>query len=321
MSKDLCIVPYRPELAELWDTFVENSNNGTLFHRQGFLRYHGEAMAPAFQHLLFYQGEELVALLPAGLSEGSLHSPTGSSYGGFVTAGNNHAVYVALVDALLGFALEQSLSSIKITPAPFPYQSIPDAGLEFALLRKSFTLTNRDLCQIIDIRALAGQDPLSTYSYASSKQVRKAMRSEIKVKTSPDLGAFHAILTANRGRHNAVPTHSLTQLERLSRLVPDAFHLFGAYQEEELIAGMLCFAANPKVLLNFYSCHREEFSGTGSANLLIHHGIDWARQRGFHYYDFGTSSIRMQPNDGLIRFKESFGGGSIMRDTYLWEAK
>lgn len=320
MSKDLKIVPYRPDLTDVWDNFVANSNNGTVFHRQAFLGYHDEAAAKNFRHLLFYQGDELVALLPAGVTEGSLNSPTGASFGGFVTNDLQHAYQEDLLDGLLGFAREQSLSKIKMTPAPFPYHQIPNAALEFALLRKNFVVSNRDLCQVIDLRALAGQDPLSTYSYACSKQVRKALRAGIEVKTNPELGAFHAILTANRARHNAVPTHSLAQLESLSLRIPEAFHLFGAYQGEELLAGMLCFAANPKVLLNFYSCHREEFSGTGSANLLIHYGIDWARQRGFHYYDFGTSSIRMQPNPGLIRFKESFGGGSFLRDTYLWEA-
>jgi hypothetical protein len=331
MAKDLHIVPYRPDLAQAWDAFVDASSNGTLFHKQAFLAYHGLALAHAFRHLLFYKGEELVAVLPAGVvrdtgavetTGDTLRSPYGSSFGGFVTAGNGYARDAALVEALVRYARENSLRQIKLTSAPACYPTVPEAGLEFALLKSGFTLANRDICQVVDVRseALKGRDPLETYSYACNKQVRKAMREGVSVRMDPDLAAFHAILTANRAKHNVVPTHSLEDLRKLSALVPGAFHLFGAYRGEKLIAGMLCFAANARVLLNFYSCHLDGEAQTGVANLLIHHGIDWARQRGFHYYDFGTSSIRMQPNEGLIRFKESFGGGSVLRDTYEWEA-
>ncbi len=348
MAKEIRIVPYRPDLAATWDAFVEASNNGTLFHKQAFLAYHGEAMARGFHHLLFYKGDELVAVLPAGMARDkgvvesvgdTFHSPYGSSFGGFVTAGNGFARDADLVAALVGHARERSCRHIRITPPPACYPLLPEAGLDFALLKSGFTLANRDLCQVVDLRAMQGRDPLETYTYACNKQVRKAMREGITVRMDPDLADFHAILVANRARHNAVPTHSLEDLRKLADLVPGAFRLFGAYRdrtgdgksesgnagepvgrpEERLIAGMLCFVANPRVLLNFYSCHLEGEAQTGVANLLIHHGIDWARQHGFHYYDFGTSSIRMQPNEGLIRFKESFGGGSILRDTFTSE--
>lgn len=338
MAKEIRIVPYRPDLAATWDAFVEASNNGTLFHKQAFLAYHGDALARGFHHLLFYKGEELVALLPAGIAKDkgavvsvgdTLHSPYGSSFGGFVTAANGYARDAELVGALIEHARELSCRHIRMTPAPACYPLAPEAGLDFALLKAGFTLENRDLCQVVDLRAIQGRDPLETYTYACNKQVRKAMREGVTVRMDPDLAGFHAILVANRAKHNVVPTHSLEDLRKLSALVPGAFRLFGAFRngagageghgEGKLIAGMLCFAANPRVLLNFYSCHLEGEAQTGVANLLIHQGIDWARQQGFHYYDFGTSSIRMQPNDGLIRFKESFGGGSVLRDTFTLE--
>jgi lipid II:glycine glycyltransferase (peptidoglycan interpeptide bridge formation enzyme) len=55
-------------------------------------------------------------------------------------------------------------------------------------------------------------------------------------------------------------------------------------------------------------------------NLLNHAALGWARDNGFRHYDFGTSSIDMRENEGLIRFKAGFGGGSHFRDTYVWDA-
>jgi len=34
------LVKYEPALAERWDSFIDNSINGTLFHRQRFMSYH-----------------------------------------------------------------------------------------------------------------------------------------------------------------------------------------------------------------------------------------------------------------------------------------
>src|SRR5690606_16829293 len=190
---------------------------------------------------------------------------------------------------------------------------------EFCLLRSGFVLASRELCQAVDLRALPS-DSVVTYAYACAKQVRKAGRLGVEVRPTSDLPAFHAILTANRLRHGVAPTHSLDDLFRLRDRIPEAFFLLGAYRQGGLEGGLLGFAANPRVFLNFYTCRRDEAGGLGVDNLLNHAAILLARERGHHYYDFGTSSLRMQPNEGLIRFKESFGGGSILRDTYMWEA-
>src|SRR5207237_970692 len=80
------VVPYNSALhKELWDAFVSRSMNGTVFHTQQFLDYHPNGRFQ-FQHLLFYSGEHLVAVLPGGIRNGNIfESPLGASYGSFVT--------------------------------------------------------------------------------------------------------------------------------------------------------------------------------------------------------------------------------------------
>lgn len=323
-GKEIRIEAYRPEGAGDWDAFVEGSNNGTLFHKQSFLAYHGPGRAQGFRHLLFYRGDRLAAVLPMGVGrEGAMataRSPEGASFGGLVTAGAEYAEHRDLVEALVEYLRQHGIGRMTLTPPPAAYHLRPDGGMEFCLLRAGFTLAARNLCQAVDLAALAGRDPLESYTYACNKQVRKALREGIEVRPTRDWEAFHPVLEENRRKHGVKPTHSLEDLRRLDALVPEALHLFGAFRGETLIGGVLCFAANPRLLLNFYTCHREEDAGTGVSNLLNHEAITWARDRGFRTYDFGTSSLAMEPNEGLIRFKESFGGGSLLRDTYIWEA-
>ena len=53
--------------------------------------------------------------------------------------------------------------------------------------------------------------------------------------------------------------------------------------------------------------------------LLVYHSMLWARRRSFQYLDFGTSTLNMEPNWGLIKFKENFGALGFFRDTLIKE--
>jgi lipid II:glycine glycyltransferase (peptidoglycan interpeptide bridge formation enzyme) len=70
-------------------------------------------------------------------------------------------------------------------------------------------------------------------------------------------------------------------------------------------------------MLAFYISHRETFQKYRPVNLLFYHIMDWGRQRGFRYLDFGTFTLNMEPNWGLGKFKETFGARGLFRDTYF----
>lgn len=333
MSKALKIVPFEPGHADTWDRFVEASQNGTLFQKQIFLDYHSASISDHFHHLLFYRGDELVAVLPGGKIpepqsvsvKTSLKSPYGGSFGGFVIKASDFSFCFELVETLIQYAMGHGFQSIQITPPPFCYSKDQNANLNFALLGKGFQLKNQDICQVINLKLSPELNELKRYSYSCQKQIRKAEREGIVVERKLELKDFYTLLEADRARYDVTPTHTLLELERLNQLIPNEFQTFGAYQidkvnqEKRLVAASLCFSANSNSLLNFYTCQKELEFTLGAVNFLIHSEIEWAEKNGFHYYDFGTSSILMQPNLGLIRFKESFGSTGMLRETFLWE--
>lgn len=82
------LVKYEPEMEETWDSFIDNSINGTLFHRQRFMSYHAAGKFTDTS-LLFYEGNKLLSVFPAAIimaADGKkvLKSHPGTSYGGFV---------------------------------------------------------------------------------------------------------------------------------------------------------------------------------------------------------------------------------------------
>ncbi len=325
MAKALQIIPYHAGLADIWDAFVEKSGQGTIFHKQKFLAYHEnkKTISENFHHLLFYRGDSLVGLLPLGLvlENGipTLKSPFGSSFGGFITKEDSLVDASEMIIAILQYAQEKNIGRIKVTPSPQCYLTKLNSNFDFALLKNGFNLVNRDLCQVVDLQNKKEEEIFSSYSYACQKQIRKAEREGFKIQENSDLEEFHALLVENRQRHGVKPTHTLQDLQKLFELIPKDLKLFGIYLGEELQAGMLCLKANERVLLNFYTCQIEKAVGLGISNLLVHESLIWALKAGYRTYDFGTSSLQMEPNFGLIRFKESFGSGSILRDTYQWE--
>jgi hypothetical protein len=322
MTAALRIAPYEPGWADRWDAFSADANNATIFHSQNFLAYHGQAKAGRFAHLLFLRGDNPAAVMPLGVdaAAGEAQSPWGASFGGPVLPRQtSYAEADEVAEAFLTYARAQGWRRVRITPAPAVYHAVPDAYLEFALLKRGFRLAKRELCQGVSL-VPAGEDPLAGYDYACRKAIRKAGREGVEVRPTEDIELFHAILAESRARLGAVPTHTAAELANLRERIGKAFVLFGAYRGDELLGGLLGFSANARVFLNFYTCSRAESREIRVDNLLNHAALGWARDNGFKYYDFGTSSLDMRENEGLIRFKAGFGGGSHFRDTYVWDA-
>ena len=81
----ISIKKYRNNYSNVWDNFIKNSNNGTIFHTQKFLSYHLQRRFNDHS-LLFYSEKTLVAVLPAAAisinNKLELRSHPGASYGG-----------------------------------------------------------------------------------------------------------------------------------------------------------------------------------------------------------------------------------------------
>ena len=137
-------------------------------------------------------------------------------------------------------------------------------------------------------------------------------------------GAVKCILKTNAGLKGKIIVHTsgaLTsdELIKLKKLFPQKIHLFGAYAEKQMIAGVVNFYCNDNVVLVFYISHNPEFQQYRAVNLLFYTIIKDSINRGLKFLDFGLFTVNMEPNWGLGKFKENFGARGILRDTYFLE--
>ena len=57
------IIKYDVKYFDKWNKFVENSNNGTIFHRLDFLNYHGNKFKKNEHHLIILKGDTIFGVI------------------------------------------------------------------------------------------------------------------------------------------------------------------------------------------------------------------------------------------------------------------
>jgi len=317
----IIVEKYNQNVKEQWDDFVWQSNNGTIFQTRKFLNYHPPERFEDYS-LVFKKNDRVIALFPATIRYENhrriLTSHRGSSYGGLVTKYSlNIRDAFRIVESLIVFATQNKFQGIELTPPPIIYHLRPSNYIDFALVKNGFGYRKREISSVIPL-TFSESDVLQTFSSESRRAVRRALKLGVEVRESEDYETFYKILKRNlKMRHNVQPTHTLDELLHLKEIYSDRIRLFGAYVENELVAGVVMFDCNERVVLAFYISHNEDRQQFRGVNCLFYEIIKWSIRNNFGYLDFGIFTVDMDPNWGLGRFKESFGAQGIFRDTFL----
>jgi len=314
------IYRYTADKQEQWDRFVWESVNGTIFHSRRFLSYHPEDRFEDASLFFTKKGEDIFAVFPAvkGVWNDMLtvQSNRGASYGGFVhREGLSISNAYKLVDMLINHSQKQQIQRIVITLPPIIYNHRLSNYIDFALIKHGFQYLKREVSSVIYLEDDIKQNILK-FKQTNRTAFRRAMKLGVGVRESDDYESFYKILKKNlKIRHNVQPTHTLEELIRLKNLFPNKIFLYGAFIEDEMIAGVVMFDCNRNVSLAFYISHNEDRQQYRGVNILFYEIINRCINKGFRYLDFGIFTVNMDPNLGLARFKEGFGSSGILRDT------
>lgn len=278
------IIPYTPEWQEKWDMFVDESANGTIFHKQKFLLYHPR---DKFEDgsLLFLEDDEIISVFPAAIKDNCLWSHAGSSFGGLVFKQIGIERMLNVVDSLDEYASQQGFEKIIMVLTPNVFHQSPLEGLEFALFFRGYRAESVELSVCVDLK----QD--FAFSERRIRGIKKALQNGLSARKSNDFPIFWKILERNlRIRHAVKPTHSWDDISRLKALFPSEIKLFGAFRDEEMLAGLVIFINNATSFETFYIAQNYRHSKMRGLDLVIKLVYDWAKANGFRYMNFGISS-------------------------------
>ena len=304
----------------LWDSFVKNANNGTIFHLRRFLSYHPEDRF-VDHSIEFYKKSALFSVFPATESnidgKNLLISHPGATVGSFVVPESvSISDSLELVELLIDYTKKNKFDGVRLTIPPILYQNRSSNYIDYALLRNGFQYLKREITSTLFIENEVKEN-LRKFKPSHARAVRKAKETGVEIKVSKDVNTFYSILKENLNiRHGVNPTHTAEEINDLIELFPSSINIFGAFYKEEMIGGVLNFTIKDDVVLAFYISHKEKFQELRPLNLLFYSIFEWCVKEKIKVYDFGIFTVNGEPNMGLGRFKENFGASGIFRDTF-----
>ena len=305
------IKKYQPPKKDVWNRFLKEAKNATfLFHRD-FMDYHSQRFQD--HSLLVYKNEKLVAVLPANISGNEVSSHNGLSYGGLVLEKKiTFEETLAVFKSLLSFLEREGISVLKLKLLPKIYNQLPSDEIDYLLFLVKASLVRRDITSCV-----FNENRLEITSSNRLRGVKKGVKNDLQVKEEIGFKPFwEEVLEPNlKQAHNQKPVHSLQEIVLLQSRFPKNIKQFNVYKNDAIVAGATIFETTAVAHVQYISAN-EIGRQTGSLDFLF----DYLMKHFSHkkYFDFGISNEAqgMKVNRGLLHWKESFGGRSIVHDFY-----
>ncbi len=307
---------YREEDAELWDTLTAESWNGTFLHQRRFLAYHGER----FQDLSLVVEDDrgrIVGVFPAALDPGrtdTVVSHPGLSYGGLVHNGAlRGAAMLEVLQGISGMYRELDLRYLRYKAVPNIYHVVPSADDLYALFRLGAVRYRCDLSAAVDL------DSRGNPSKLRLRNLGKAQGAGVRVAIGPRyLEPFWAVMEENlRTKHDTRPVHTLEEITFLQSRFPEQIRCIVGTVGQRVVAGVVLFDS-PRVAHVQYSASTAAGNSVGASTMVMDYATGQSADLGARYFDFGISNEQEGRilNEGLYRFKTSFGAGGIVHEFY-----
>lgn len=295
-----------------WNDFVSRSKNGTFLFDRGFMGYHADRFID--YSLLIYDGSELLAILPAHLTDDCLYSHWGLTYGGLVY--NDRIKLKEVIEvlrAILRFLSNDSIKALYIKTIPSIYHLRASDEMLYALFLAGAELTRRDALSVIDLTK-----PFSI-SKTRRESIRRGEKNGLEIREESDFRLFwDEILIPNlNDKHSVKPVHSAQEMELLKQRFPQQIRHFNVYDKNSIVAGTTVFVSENVAHPQYISGNSRK-NELGSLDYLYHFLIaDVFKDKRF--FDFGISNEEQgrKLNEGLIFWKESFGAQTVTQDFYV----
>lgn len=302
---------YQPQDFTIWNAFISVAKNATFLFDRNFMDYHSDRFKD--YSLMVFDGDKLIAVVPANRVEDTVYSHQGLTYGGLVL--NNKAKLSAVISIfknVLQFLNENSIEKLIVKTIPTIYTDYFSDELEYCLFILKAKLYRRDALSVLDLTKKIVIDS------NRMEGVKRGFKNELVVKEETSFDLFwNEILVPNLAtKHNAKPVHTLSEITKLKNLFPNNIRQFNVYKNEELLGGTTVFV-NKKVVHSQYISGNSTKNVSGSLDFLHHHLIKEVFKE-YHYHDFGICNEYdgRKINKGLLFWKESFGAKTVIQNFY-----
>jgi hypothetical protein len=144
-----------------------------------------------------------------------------------------------------------------------------------------------------------------------------AEKHKLRYEIHSNVDAFWSIIERNlMQKHSVLPVHFQTEINLLQALFPQNIQAIAVYADGEIVAGGVVYLVNDVAHLQYAAVSPEGekiYAGEFLYDLFIHNLFS-----DYRYFDFGISTENGGRilNEGLIAYKEKFGGHTVVYDHY-----
>lgn len=306
----ITIKPYLSENKAIWNEFIENSKNGIFMFNRNFMEYHSDRFID--NSLMFFDNDNLIAVLPMNIRDKVLYSHQGLTYGGFITDEKmkQHKM-LECFEALKQYMQANNIEKLIYKIIPHIYHKTPAEEDLYALFKNDAKLLKLEPSTTIYLK-----NPCKMPK-GRKAQISRAKREGVEIQESKDFKTFidleNKILAEY---HDTKAVHTAEELELLHSRFSEQIKLYIASLNNEVIAGTLIFEYE-NVVHTQYMASNKISREIGGLDLLIKTLID-KYQNTKMYFDFGISTENNGQflNEGLISQKEGFGGRTTVYQTF-----
>jgi hypothetical protein len=295
----------------VWNTFVAASKNGTFLFHRNFMEYHADRFADF--SLMVFNGQKLVALLPANRVGNTVHSHQGLTYGGLVLEGSpGQEKTEHIFISLCRFMNKYGIMTLRIKQQPVIYHKEPAHEVDYLLVKSNGQLYRRDMNLAVPLQEAFTINP------AKLKRYRQALQSEIEIRADNNFDIFWDEVLSPRlmEKHGAHPVHTKQEIQLLHSFFPENILQYNVYFKGRVVAGITLFIFNG-VVKSQYGSTTAIGEKLRALDYLFISLINSYRLQGFAFFDMGTVTEGVNDyNRGLIKQKEELGCRVYLQDFY-----
>ncbi len=308
---------YAPSLKGEWDDFVASAKNGNFLFLRDYMDYHREKFVD--HSLMFYGDGRLLGCLPLNLTERTLYSHQGLTYGGLLMHPKLRFENVRSIMSLLAVHLRENRCSLVYNPVPYIYHRLPaDEDLVALGDLGARMVASKAVCAV--------KSGKSGYmSHDRKRDVERFRKSGMTIARSHRFVDFMMLCEANlKKRFGATPVHDPATMQSLADKFPEHIKLYTANDGDEMIAGVVIYSNHGCAKVQ-YLAYTEIGRKTGAVAAIYRHILDQVLPTDT-WFEFGHSITPAgEFNHGVHSYKESFGARVVQASTYLlafepWQA-
>jgi hypothetical protein len=306
----ITIKKYTSQDFNLWNSFIDTAKNSLFMHNRNFMEYHSDRFED--NSLLFFDDDELLALLPANKKDSQLISHGGLTYGGFIT-NQKMKEYKMLecFDILKAYMQENGFNSLIYKTIPYCYYTNPAQEDLYALFRNNAEILKIEPSSVVDFNY-----PIKLPK-GRKAQIGRAKREGVTIELSEDFESFinleNEVLSEH---HNTKAVHTGTELTLLHNRFPEQIELYAAMYQGRMIAGSVVFIYE-NVIHTQYLAANDTAREIGALDYCISEIMNkYSQHKRFLDFGISTEDGGRILNEGLISQKEGFGARTLVYQTW-----